>query len=95
MVHEGGYKVKTFSDGSFRFFQPDGKELLPAPSMPAATGDPVTALAEHWIRDDVTIDPWTAPVWNGDPCDYEWAISCALPRRRDLGAKSQTEANGS
>ncbi len=75
LVHEGGYRVEALPGGGFRFLRPDGRELLPAPPLPAVIGDPAKALAARWIPPDVTLTPSTGlPTWQGDPVDYDWAV---------------------
>jgi hypothetical protein len=76
LVHEGGYRVEALPGGKFRFFRPDGREVLPAPPAPAVIGDPAEALAARWISPGVTLTPSTGrPTWDGEPVDYDWTLA--------------------
>jgi len=76
-VHEGGYRVEALPGGRFRFLRPDGREVVPAPALPAVTGDAWAALTQRWVPPDVTITPDTGyPEWDGEPVDYDWVLSC-------------------
>jgi hypothetical protein len=85
-VHEGGFRVEASPvfHGVFHFFKPNGDELPKSPKLPIVTEDPKTLIIERWLPEDVNIDPWTAPVWNGDPCDYDWAMTCCFGNKSDV-----------
>ncbi len=75
LVHEGGFRIEALAGGRFRFLRPDGRELLPAPPIPAVMDDPVASLAESWIPPEVTITPSTGlPTWMGERVDYDWIL---------------------
>ena len=75
LVHEGGFRVEALAGRGFRFLRPDGGELLPAPPMPAVSGDPASALARSWIPPEVTLTPSTGlPYWQGERADYDWML---------------------
>ena len=75
LVHEGGFRVEALPGGRFRFLRPDGRELLPAPPMPAVMDDPVVSLSERWIPPEVIPTPSTGlPTWQGERVDYDWIL---------------------
>ena len=79
-VHEGGFRVEAMPGRRFRFLRPDGRELAPAPALPAITGDAGAMLVERWVPPEVTITRDTGyPEWDGDPLDYDWALWCLAP----------------
>jgi hypothetical protein len=80
-VHEGGYRVEAVPGGGFRFLGRDGRELMPAPPMPAVTGEPADALVAHWVPPDVTLTPQSGrPTWMGETFDYGWAVEDLMTR---------------
>jgi hypothetical protein len=90
LVHEGGHRVEAAPDGHFRFFTPDGREVLPVPPLPAVRDDPQTTLMSKWVPSDVSIDGETPkPSWQGEIPDYAWGVEALF------GFKEKTEdSNG-
>jgi len=81
LVHEGGYRVEALPGGKFRFLGRDGRELLPAPPMPAVNGEPADAIAVRWVSPDVTFTPESGrPTWMGESFDYGWAVEDLMER---------------
>jgi hypothetical protein len=65
--------------GSFRFFRPDGREVMATSGPPAVSGDPVDALRARHRADGIAIDAGTAfPRWDGRPVDYDQAVFCLM-----------------
>ncbi len=75
LVHEGGFRVEAGEDGRFRFWRPDGEELLASPPLPAVTDGWAESLLERWLPAEVSITAEQGrPTWDGTPVDYEWAV---------------------
>ena len=69
--------MEALPGGEFRFFLPDGREVLPAPPVPEVTEDPVNLLVRQWLPPLVAITPSTGrPTWQGEKPDYEWMGWC-------------------
>ena len=86
LVHEGGWRVEPRSDGTFRFVRPDGRELVPSPSLPPVTGPVVESLTTRWVPPEVRITPSTGrPTWQGESVDYDWAVE-TLWMVREMGS---------
>ncbi|HXO28423.1 MAG TPA: DUF222 domain-containing protein [Thermoanaerobaculia bacterium] len=74
-VHEGGFSMELAPDGEARFYRPDGRPLLEAPTLPVAAGEPVTALAARLASEGLAVDARaTLPDWWGGSVDYGWEI---------------------
>ena len=78
-VHEGGLRVTLDDAGAVRFTQADGRLLPEVPESPRWTG---TALAPVDARLETT-----APKWDGETLDLDWAID-VLWRPRILDTPS-------
>jgi hypothetical protein len=82
-VHEGGFRVEVWPDGTFHFLRPDGSELEVAPSLPPVHGDAGAALRQRWVVPEVSITRDTGyPEWDGEPLDYDWVLGCLLPAKK-------------
>jgi hypothetical protein len=87
-VHERGGRVEADGHGGFRFFRPDGREVLPAPALPAVHPDPVKVITQAWLPPGATVGPGTGlPTWQGERPDYEWMGWClgSLESRQERG----------
>jgi 5-methylcytosine-specific restriction endonuclease McrA len=80
-VHEEGYQVARWPDGTLRFRRPDGRSLPAVPPPAAALADPVTALRARHASQGLHLHARTAcPTWLGEPLDVGWAIGVLHPR---------------
>jgi hypothetical protein len=76
-VHEGGFEVRPYGDGTLTFLRPNGRPLEPCPSLP-----PVNSPALEW-RDVDRI-----PTWDGTPLNLVYAIDVLYRPRRSAAARS-------
>jgi hypothetical protein len=69
-VHEGGFEVQLFSDGTTTFLRPNGTVFEAAPALPAK----FTRL------DAISREPDAIAVWDGTPFDVAYAIDVLYPQ---------------
>ena len=85
-VHEEGFRVRLLPGGELRFFRPDGRPLIDAPSLPAIGADPLLSLKSRLATRGIVVDREAAlPSWDGTPLDLAWAVD----RLRPVGAATQ------
>jgi hypothetical protein len=78
-VHEYGFRAEADGAGAFRFFRPDGTELLGASAAPPPMADPVDRLRAAHVAAGIAIDARTGfPRWDGRPADYDHAVFCLM-----------------
>jgi hypothetical protein len=77
-LHEGGWRITTAADGSFRFHPPKGDPLAPVPPREHVVG--AVAWMRNWAEEnDLHLGPETnMPRWDGTSPDYELAVSGLL-----------------
>jgi hypothetical protein len=74
-LHEEGFTVERTADGELRFFRPDGRPLVEAPSLPPAQAESLSSLTAQWMRESIPLEgDWSAPSWDGGPVDLGWAV---------------------
>jgi hypothetical protein len=76
-VHEGGVTMEALSNGGFRFFRPDGQELVAAPPLPRVDLTRGWRELVQWVPPKVEITADTGrPTWMGERPDYDWMGWC-------------------
>ena len=88
-VHEGGLRV-TFGDaGAVRFTQADGRPLPEAPEAPRWTGAALDPVDVRLAAAGIEIAPeTTAPRWDGETLDLDWAIGVLWRPRENPSASA-------
>ncbi|MGH9136345.1 MAG: DUF222 domain-containing protein [Acidimicrobiales bacterium] len=77
-VHNGGFTIEAVRDGTFRFFRPDGTEIVAAPGAPTGYPDHARRAADDL---DLGIDDTTPiPAWRGEHLDVEEAVAVLRQR---------------
>ena len=71
--------------GGFRFFGPDGWEILRAPALPALPPLPAADLLEPWCPPEGLHPPDRPLEWD-EPVDYAWACDLLSQYEHDDGA---------
>ena len=71
-VHEGGFRLERREDGTLRFLDPDGDEVLSTGKRPPLA-DPGWETLRNRLSDEGFVpDAHTAyPSWDGDPVDFD------------------------
>ena len=95
-LHEGGFRIERATGGELRFFNRYGLEVKEAPSS-AERGS-----AEGLVREQSDLDIHTGrlPLWEGNPIDYDFAVSALLRAaahrpRRQTAEHVSAETSGS
>ena len=73
LVHEGGYAVTHMHDGAFTFFTPSGRQVDPAPGLPA--GNTEALLRSNAV---MAVDVSAATCdskWDGAAADYDLILT--------------------
>ncbi|MEQ1910689.1 MAG: DUF222 domain-containing protein [Vicinamibacterales bacterium] len=88
-VHEGGFGITQYPDGTLVFHRPDGRALKFAPALPqwdCASGlwardgsapapiDPLGPVTARLAEAGITFNARSVAVWDGTPFDVAWAI---------------------
>jgi hypothetical protein len=74
-VHEGRVRIDVVAPGAFRFFRPDGAEILEVPEPPAT--DATIEMANASTGIDVTSDTGACQ-WDGGRFDYDLGVTAVL-----------------
>ena len=84
-VHEGGLRVKLdAATGAARFTLADGRPLPEAPESPGWIGPALAPVDARLAASGVAIGPVsTAPRWDGERLDLDWAIGVLWRPRKD------------
>ena len=70
-----GYRVRCGPEGEFQFLRPDGKPILDAPPLPAASDHAIAALAESLLGAGIDLEELGGyPEWDGSGLDLAWAV---------------------
>ncbi len=84
-VHDYGFRVEADGAGGFRFFRPDGTELLGSCAVPMLPTDPIDALRARHREAGIAINAQTGfPRWDGRPPDYDHAVFCLTARQEPM-----------
>ena len=79
-VHEYGFRIEANGVSGFRFFRPDGRDVMGFGS-PALPRDPISALRAGTRAEGIAIDAHTGfPRWDGRPPDYDHAVFSLMGR---------------
>jgi len=78
MVHEGGWSVGRSADGKLAWSSPAGDALPPEPTREWVEN--IQSWLREWAVDHgLALGPDTnEPLWDGEPPDYDLAVSCLL-----------------
>jgi 5-methylcytosine-specific restriction endonuclease McrA len=89
-VHEEGYQVARWPDGTLRFRRPDGRPLPEVPPPAAVPGDPIKIFRACHDSLGLHIDARTACAgWLGERLNLGWAIDVLHPIRTGVPIRRQ------
>ena len=73
LIHEGGARVEALPDGGFRYFWPNGTEVVAVPPRPKLEATEAWRMAARFVPKGVEIGPDTGrPTWMGERADYDF-----------------------
>lgn len=79
LLHEGGYRVDTRSDGAFLFLDPHDCVIDAAPARPPLPSHPVAALMARHASEGIHIDEQSCQcTWQGEQPDYDMCAAAIV-----------------